>query len=174
MKTAMRRPALILAAAVLAVVAAQAATDAAHSDALRARYAVTLNLRGPRAHTDTVIQRLERTLDFQIDDSYNTQPLSGFAAMLTRRQVARLRREPFVSDVIALPTTWTVLFQPGTDAAYRTTALQRKYDLELTRRYDWIGGFAARLTLRQLDRLSLEKDVLLMAPSRDLQFVQGG
>ena len=171
---AIRRPALLLATAVLAVVAAQAATDAAHSDALRARYAVTLNLPGPRPHTDTVIQRLERKLNFQIEDSYNTQPLSGFAAMLTRRQVARLRREPFVSDVVALPTSWTVLFQPGTDATYRTGALARKYHLVLTRRYDWIGGFAARLTLHQLDRLTLEKDVLLIAPSRDLQFVDGG
>jgi nucleoid DNA-binding protein len=159
---------------VLAVVAAQAATDVAHSDALRARYAVTLNLPGPRAHTDTVIQRLEHTLHFQIEDSYNTQPLSGFAAMLTRRQAARLRREPFVSDVVALPTTWTVLFQPGTDAAYSAGALARKYHLALTRRYDWLGGFAARLTLRQLDRLSLEHDVLLIAPARDLQFVDGG
>ncbi len=163
-------PRLLFFTIVASIVGVQMVVDVARSDAIRAPYVVTLKVKGQTEAVRPVVRRLERELRFRARLRYDSQQLRGFSAKLTRKQVARMRRQRNVNVVVADPGRWIVLFEPTVpDVDARIDELERDYSFTATTRYRELGGFGAKLSSRQLLWLNDENDIVLIGPDSEVR-----
>jgi hypothetical protein len=163
-------PRLLLVGIVASIVAVQAAVDIARSDANRAPYVVTLKVRGASAAVRPAVRRLEQRVGFRAKLRYDSPQLRGFSARLSRKQVARLRLDRSVNVIVPDPARWIVLFDPTVpDVDARIDELEHDYSFTATTRYRELGGFAAKLSARQLLWLNDEHDIVLIGPDSQVR-----
>jgi hypothetical protein len=163
-------PRLLFFTIVASIVGVQIVADVAHSDPVRAPYVVTLRVEGKTSAVRPVIRRLERQVKFDAKLRYDSKQLRGFSAKLTRKQVTRMKLQRGVNVVVPDPGRWIVLFDPTVpDADARIYQLERDYSFTATARYRELGGFAAKLSSRQLLWLNQEDDIILIGPNSQVR-----